>query len=139
MFLAKSYYDFRCIEHLGRQMEEPIFNARYFKSATSQAWCSRHWVRLPQMEMTRDRAKPPMKRRTFFEVGSKRWVTTFFRGALSIAWSLSCTIFDVAFSSCFTWLMVHCASQLCDTLHWKQLRLQDRKRTARSCQYYNNP
>lgn len=23
MFLAKSYYDFRCIEHLGRQMEEP--------------------------------------------------------------------------------------------------------------------
>lgn len=37
MFLAKSYYDFRCTEHLGRQMEEPIFNARYFKSATSQA------------------------------------------------------------------------------------------------------
>ena len=36
MFLAKSYYDFRCIEHLGRQMEEPIFNARYFKSARSQ-------------------------------------------------------------------------------------------------------
>ena len=23
MFLAKSYCDFRCIEHLGRQMEEP--------------------------------------------------------------------------------------------------------------------
>ena len=54
------------------------YNALYFKSASSQSWCSRHWVRLPQMEMTRDRAKPPMKRRIFFEVGSKRWVTTFF-------------------------------------------------------------
>ena len=65
-----------------------IFNALYFKSASSQFWCSRHWVRLPQMERTRDRAKPPMKRRTFFEVGSKRWVTTFFWGDLFITSSL---------------------------------------------------
>ena len=94
-----------------------IFNARYFKSAISKAWCSCHWVRLPQMEMTRDRAKPPIKRRTYFEVGSKRWVTTFFRGVLSIAWSLSCTFFDVAFSSCFTWLMVSNKSLLrCSSL-----------------------
>ena len=48
---------------LGSSDGRTIFNARYFKSATSQSWCSRHWVRLPQMEMTRERAKPPMKRR----------------------------------------------------------------------------
>lgn len=33
---------------------------------------------IAQMERTRDRAKPPMKRRTYFDVGSKRWVTSFF-------------------------------------------------------------
>ena len=31
------------------------------------------------------------------------------------------------------------APQLCHTLHWKQLRLQDCKRIARSCQHNNNP
>ena len=31
------------------------------------------------------------------------------------------------------------APQLCHTLHWKQLRLQDCKCIARTCQYHNNP
>lgn len=62
----------------GSSADRTIFKALYFKSASSQSWCSRHWMRLPQMERTRDRAKPPMKRRTYFDVGSKRWVTSFF-------------------------------------------------------------
>ena len=78
----------------GSSAGSTIFNALYFKSASSQSWCSRHWVRLPQMEITRDKTKPPMKRRIFFEVGSKWWVTTFFWGDLFITSSLSCNVFE---------------------------------------------
>lgn len=70
--------NFSMYRTLGSSDGSTIFKARYFKSASSQSWYSRHWVKLPQMEITRDRAKPPMKRRTYFEVGSKRWVTIFF-------------------------------------------------------------
>ena len=70
--------NFSIYKMLGSSADRTIFKALYFKSASSQSWCSRHWVRLPQMERTRDRAKLPMKRRTFFKVGSKRWVTTVF-------------------------------------------------------------
>ena len=69
---------FSIYKMFGSSADRTIFKALYFKSASSQSWCSRHWVRLPQMERTRDRAKPPMKRRTYFDVGSKRWVTSFF-------------------------------------------------------------
>ncbi len=40
------------------------------------------------------------ERRTYFEVGSKRWTITFFRGKLFITSSLSCNAFEETSFSC---------------------------------------
>ena len=57
------------------------------------------------MEITRNNAKLPMKRRTDLKVDSKRWVTIFWCALLMLS-SRSSRSFDAASCSCFNCLTV---------------------------------